>query len=301
MNEAAAGNKTSNTSGLVFAWYSKVFLERAATELIHKQGAQMRSHGGNDGKDLTFTRFEKIVPNTTPLPEGNNPTVRTLTTAPVTVTLAEYGDAYQVSKLLSTTDIDQRDKEKIEVVGEGMGRTLDQVVREALYAGATPVTATSGNLTAVQIRRAAAKLKKNGAPRYAGKFPFMGKLSVEAEYDLMGDSTWENAKVHSDVKDLYAGEIGALFGVRLMVGNDSKVVSSGGTTPVDHYSNFFHGKDAFGVYDNSADKPKLYIVRGADSNNPAERFNSISWAGQYAAKVLNSDFVVDVRTLATAV
>lgn len=284
---------TSTISQEVGIWYEKVFLARAEVELVHKEGAQMRSRSGNEGTTVRFTRYSPLALATTPLTEGSNPAESNLTAVNVDATLAEYGNSVKVSRLLSTTGIDKRDKEKIEVVGQNMGETLDALARDALFAGATAQGSGAAVLSPTDLRKSVRTLKSNKALRYAGKFGWMGKIQPETEFDLTGSSTWENAKIHSSVEDLYRGEIGGLYGIRLLVTNQGKVVT---TT----YSNFVHGREAFGVFDNSDDKPKLYPVSGPDSANPANRFSFLSWAGQYVVKVLNGNWVIDIKTSASA-
>jgi len=188
-------------------------------------------------------------------------------------------------------DIDDRDKEKIDVVAQNMGETLDALVRNALQTGATIING-NGAITGNLVAQTVATLKENKALMYPGTFGWIGKLQPETEYDLIITTTWQNAAAYSNVQALYAGEIGALYGVRFLVTNQGYVTA--GTTP--YYANFIHGREAFGVYDNALDPPKMYIVTGADSNNPAERFHVISWAGQFVSIVLNSAWVINLVT-----
>lgn len=288
-------NNTSNLSNEVAIFYDKLFLARARAMLVHQEGAQLRGIDGNVGKQVIFNRFSPLALATTALTEGTNPSAVTLTDTQVTVTLAEYGNQIQVTRLLSTVDIDDRDKEKIDVVAQNMGETLDALVRNALAAGATAVDGSAGNMTAALIAQAVATLKENKALMYPGTYGWLGKIQPETEYDLIQTTTWQNAAAYSNVGALYAGEIGALYGVRFLVTNQGYTT---GTSPI-LYHNFIHGREAFGVYDNKLDAPKLYIVTGADSNNPAERFHTISWAGQFASVVLNAAWVLDVKTQAS--
>jgi N4-gp56 family major capsid protein len=300
---------TQVTTGLtqeMQTYYEKVFLDRAEYELIHKEGGQMKSQSKNEGKVIRFTRYTPLATVTTALSEGSNPSEVALTAANVDATLAEYGTTVKVSKLLSLTSIDRNMKEKIEVVGQNMGETLDQLVREELFTGATEQlangksavssVAATDTLDAAEIRKAVRTLKANKARSYKGRFPYIGKVQPFTSYDLMGDSTWENAKVYSDVNDLYQGEIGALHGVRFLETKAGKTTASTVTV----YSNFVHGSDAFGVYDLEGDKPSLYIVTSTDTNNPAGRFVTVSWAGAYVCKTLNGDWAINIKTGATA-
>lgn len=92
-------------------------------------------------------------------------------------------------------------------------------------------------------------------------------------------------------------EVGALYGVRFLVTNQGQQVLGSPTV----FSNFIHGREAFGVFDNKLDPPKLYIVTGADSGNPAERFHILSWAGQFVSVVLNATWMYNVETQASIV
>lgn len=299
---------TAGLSQEVATYYEKRFLERAQNYLVMKEGGQMRSHESNEGKTLRFTRYTPLAVSTTALAEGSNPSEVDLTATNVDVTLSSYGTSVKVSRFLSTTSIDERDKEKVDVVSENMGRTLDQLVREELFTGATAQLAgakaavssiaASDVLSAAEIRKAVRTLETNGAWQYEGRGGFLGKIQPSSKFDFTGDSTWENAAVYSNVDALYLGEIGTMHNVRLLLSNNGKTTSS--TTTV--YSNFVHGKEAFGVYDLSGDKPTMYIVPGtsADSGNPAGRFGFISWAGTYAVKTLNANWLIDIKSGATA-
>lgn len=295
---------TTGLSQEVSTYYEKRFLERAQNYLVFKEGGQMRSHESNEGKTIRFTRYTPLAVSTTPLAEGSNPSEVDLTATNVDVVLSSYGTSVKVSRFLSTTSIDERDKEKIDVVSENMGRTLDQIVRDELFTGATAQLAGSKSaltdvaasdvLSAEEIRKAVKTLEANGAWQYEGQGNYIGKITPQTKFDFTGDSTWENAAVYSNVDALYNNEIGTMHGVRLLLSNNGKTQSS--TTTV--YSNFVHGKEAYGCYDLSGDKPNMYIVPGsqADSGNPAGRFGFISWAGTYAAKTLNSNWLIDIQT-----
>jgi hypothetical protein len=115
-------NTTSSLTNEVAIYYDKVFLERARAMLVHQEGGQLRGIDGNVGKETIFNRFSPLAITTTPLSEGVNPSGQTLVSTQVIATLAEYGNSAVVSRLLSTTDIDDRDKEKIDVIGQNMGR-----------------------------------------------------------------------------------------------------------------------------------------------------------------------------------
>ena len=298
---------TSGLSGEVKTFYESKFLERAKYQLLHGEGAQKNTHPKGEGKTIQWNRYSPLSAATTPLTEGSNPSEVDLTASQVTAALSEYGNVIKISKLLKLTSIDKDATEKVEVLGQNMGETIDTLDREALYAGATvqlaggksalTAIAASDTMSATEVRKAVRTLQINKAMKYPDGY-FIGKIGPYTEFDLKGDTTWVNSAVYSDVKKLYNGEIGTLYGVRFVNVTNQKTESSTVTV----YSNFIHGNNAFAKYDLSGDVPKLYIKvpDETDTSNPTDRYSTIGWAGAYVAKVLISDWVLNVKTGATA-
>lgn len=298
---------TALLSAEVSTYYERVFLARSEAARIYEQGAQMKSQPVGEGKVVNFTRYTPLAVATAALSEGANPSETDLTASTVSATLAERGSSAKIARFLSTTGIDRGNKEKIEVFGYNMGLSLDTLTRDELVTGGTTQLAgAKSNITAVaasdvlsasEIKKSVRTLLSNNAMTYDDGF-FVGKIQPYTWYDLMGDSTWVNAKTYSDVRDLYRGEAGELFGVRFIKSNNGHTTSSTVTV----YSNIIHGKESFGCLDLATDSPKLYIKTPgpSDTSNTADRYSTIAWAGSYVAKVLNSTWVINVKTGATA-
>jgi N4-gp56 family major capsid protein len=288
----------------VSTYYEKVFLKRAEYPLILEQGAQKRTHVQNEGKTINFTRYDKLTVNTTAVDEGSNPGISALAASTVSVTLAEYGQSIMVSKFATLVSIDKNMAEMIGVVGQQMGETLNRLVQNQLMSGtskygnghAIDTLAAGDTLDACDVRLMVQQLELNRAIAYPDGF-FLGKTTALSKIHLLADTTWVNAKTYSDVKDLYKGEMGELYQVRFLLNGDTsacgtEAASLAASTVARNYT-FFHGADAFGVYDLSGDKPKLTILPNAvDSNSPAGRRSFVSWAGSYAVKILNSTWVL---------
>lgn len=299
-------NLTSGLTQEVMTYYEKVFLARAEYELVLKEGAQMRTHPANEGRTVNFTRYDPLTIITSPLGELSNPVTCAITASTVAMTLSEYGLTTIHSKLLTVVSIDSSLKEKIELVGQNMGETLNRLVRAELESGTAYYgnghlvsTFTAGDtLDACDIRQITKALELAKARPYKDGM-FIGKTDPISKYNLIGDTTWVNSKTYSDVKDLYRGEMGELYQVRWLLNKD---VSSGieatstASSGVNRYYTYVHGDNAFGCYDLDQDKPKLYILPNqVDSNSPAGRVSYVSWAGSYAAKLLNPAWVISAR------
>lgn len=309
---AAIQNSSGNLTQEISTYYERVFLARALKRLIHEQGAQKKTVPAGEGKTVNFTRYTPLAVSavTGGLLEGDVMTEASLSASTVSATVKEYGNYAKISRFLSTISIDRNNKEKIEVFGQNMGETLDTLVRDVINATANVTTQYAGGATAAsavasgsvlnasEIKKAVRTLEGNAAQRYDDGF-YLGKIQPYTWYDLIGDSTWVNAKTYSDVKDLYMGEAGELFGVRFLLTNNG---ASATATSATLYDNVIHGKDAFGVMDLATDSPKLYIKtpNSGDTSNPADRYSTIAWAGSYVCKVLNSNWIISLKTAATA-
>lgn len=305
------GNGNTQLSPEVAIYYEKVFLDRAEYEWVLKEGAQMRSVPTGGGRQTNFTRYTPLGIVTDPIGELSNPSTCAITASTVSMTLREYGVTVPVSKLLTLTGIDSGMKEKIELVGQNMGETLNRLVGNELQSGGTAYypnghtvsTLAAGDvLDACNIRLMLRTLELNKARAYKDGM-FLGKTDSYSKYKLLSDSTWINAKTYSDVKDLYKGEMGELYQIRWLLNKDTlsgtEAAGSAASTVVRFYT-FVHGMDSFGSYDLDQDKPKLYILPNqVDSNSPAGRVSYISWAGSYATKVLNANWVLSGRFTAS--
>lgn len=305
-----AAQVTTGLTQEMAVYYEKKFLERAEYEYIFEQGAQKRNIPTNGGKQVVFTRHTPLATKTTALTEGTNPAEVDLTAVNVSATLAEYGTTVKISRFLSLTGIDAGNAEKIEVVGQNMGETLDELARNELFTGATTqfaggktaltAIAATDTLKVAELQKVVRTLKKNKARRYQDRIaPWMGKLTNDSAYDLQRDSDFINADVYSNsAEKMYKGELGKIAGIRLMESPNGRIEAS--TVAV--HSNFIHGADAFGAINLEEDKPKLYIIPHTkiDSGNPAGRFSTVSWAGSYVAKTLNGSWVINLKTGVTA-
>ena len=298
----ATTNTTSTLSPEVSTYYEKVFLARSEYELVLQEGAQLRTHPKNEGRTVNFTRYEPLTIITDPITESCNPTVCKITACTVSVTLSEYGLTTTTSKLLSLVSIDKNFAEKISLVGQNMGETLNRLVREELANGTeyipnshdTSDVAAGDTLSASAIREVTKALEIANAMPYKDGL-FRGKTTPQSKYSLLGDSTWINSKTYSDVKKLYRGEMGELYQVRWLLNKDVASANGDSSTAactVVMYYTYVHGAEAFGAYDLSGDKPRLYILPNLlDSGSPAGRISKISWAGTYATKILRSSWV----------
>lgn len=299
-------NTTATLTQEVATYYDKVFLARAQYDLVLKEGGQMRTTPVNEGRTVNFTRYNPLTIITSPMGEASNPATCAITASTISMTLSEYGLTTTHGRLLTTTSIDSGMKEKVELVAQNMGETLNRLVRLELDNGTayygnnhTVHSFTAGDtLDACDIRGMVQVLESNKARTYDDGM-YLGKVDSFSKYNLLGDTTWVNAHTYKDGRNLYKGEIGELYQVRWLLNLDDlcgiEAASTAASTVVRH-TTYVHGKDAFGVFDLATDKPQLTIIPNAkDSSSPAGRVSFISWSGSYATKILNPLWVVAAR------
>jgi N4-gp56 family major capsid protein len=244
-----------------------------------------------------------------------------MTATNVSATIADYGNVTNVGTLYSMTQIEEGLQEHIEVHAQNAGESIDRLIRQELASGATAQIASGATLASdimttdvfsgVEIRKAVRTLKKNKAQKFESGL-YRGIIGPDTAYDLFGDSEWLDAHRYTTSDAIERGVIGKLHGVEFVeTNNQHKDVSAGlSGSPVTAtsagvvavFSNFIFGKNAYGVINlGSISAPKVYVKNPGDSDtsNPLNMFSTVGWKMPFATKVLNSDWIINVRTGAT--
>lgn len=295
---------TTGLSNLMSIYYDKVFLERAEEDQMYSWGATMKKVAPNSGKTVYFNRFSPLAKATTALTEATNPTAVDMTSTIVSATVAEYGNYTTVGSLFDLTSIDEGLKEHVEVHGQNAGETLDELTAAELSANATAqlasgkslltAIATSDTLDGAEVRKAVRTLKQNKCHYFDGGM-LRGIVSVSGAYDLRGDSEWLDAYRYTEAGNIRNGVLGKLHGVEFAETNNEVTESS--TTTV--YHNYIFGKHAYGQVDiSSTSTPKIYVKRPSanSTDNPLDLFSTIGWKATFVAKVLNANWLINIKT-----
>jgi len=298
---------TTALAPLMTKYYDRLFIKREMDTIVLEQFSQKRKLPQAEGQDVVFSRYLPLARATTPLTEGANPTGVDLSSANVSVTVKEYGNWTKISKRVSLTAIDPKIKEASSIMSQNAAETIDRLIREELFTGATPLLANSkgalssiaasDTLNASDLRKAVRNIKKNKARRFSdGYFVFV--IGPDTAHDLMGDSVWVNAHTYKDGTELYKGELGRLHGARCVETTDQK--SEASTVTV--YSNFLIGADSYGTVELKGDERHIYVTTPGpqSTDNPLARFGTIGWAQSFAVKVLVATWIINLKTAASA-
>jgi N4-gp56 family major capsid protein len=284
--------------------YDMTLIDEASPNLIHDQFGQKRPIPKNGGKKIEFRKFAALPKALTPLTEGVTPDGKKLSATSIEATVAQYGDYVVLSDMLDLTAIDPVVVEATKVVGRQAGLTLDTITRNVLHTGTnvfyapkgdgTPVTSRAGldgtcKLTVDLVRRVAAFLKKNNAPKINGSY--VAIIHPFAAYDLMSDPEWQNPHQYQDTSNIYEGEIGKIAGVRFVESSEAKIYENG------VFGTLFLADGAYGVTEITGGGLQT-IIKQLGSAGVADALNqrsSVGWKATKTAEILVDAYMVRVE------
>lgn len=240
------------------------------------------------------------APGTVPwLIEGKRPDLE-----PISIGYEEI-TAYQAGRLVGISDValEYNPHNLFAVAAERVAfnamATLDQYVASILHAGtaiqyASTATATNQltaamKLNAAEIREAVATLKANNVPTFADGM-YHAFIHPNMVFDVMGDTAvggWIEAAKYGAVDQLFAGEIGRLYGVRFIETPVGTYLGTVGATSAKVYSTFVFGPGAWALGD--VQTIRSYMVRpGGDHTDPLAQLAEVGWKGMFGAKLLTN-------------
>ena len=308
--------KTSTLSPTIQTYYDKQLLANAKPNLVHNQFGQKRPIPKGSGKTINFRRFSKLAKATQALSEGVTPDGNSMTITEIDATVQQFGAYITTSDLLELSAIDPVVAENNKILSQNAAETLDHITAQILAAGTNVLFAGGGGdrdeltvadntLKVSDVKRAAAILKNNNASKINGAYvaivhPFVG-------FDLMSDSEWIDVKNY-DNKDLYAGEIGTLYGIRFVESSEATVfkaagapATSGGDDKMDVFATLVIGADAYGVTEISGGGLKMIVKQlgSGGSTDPLDQRGTQGWKATHTAKILNQLNMVRIESAAT--
>ena len=295
----------------VQTYYDKQLLANAKPNLVHNQFGQKRPIQKGNGKKIQFRRFSKLPKATAALTEGVTPNGNSMSITELDATVNQYGAYITTSDLLELSAIDPVVAENNKILAMNAAETLDYLTAltlaggtNVLYAGGGTerklLKAPTNTLKVSDVKRAAAILKNNNASKIDGAYvaivhPFVG-------FDLMSDSEWIDVKNY-DHKDLYAGEIGTLYGIRFVESSEATVFkkTTENSYAADVFATLVIGADAYGVTEITGGGLKMIVKQlgSGGSTDPLDQRGTQGWKATHAATILNQLNMVRIESAAT--
>ena len=260
----------------------------------------------NSGLIMNMRKMIPLEADTTELSEGNPGDGVMVTETEVTVQLKQYGKYGKFTDKLMMTHLDETILREVKRFGDQGARSIDTAVREELatctnviYAGGKTSRAAltaADKLTSTELRKAVRMLKKNNAQKFGGYY--IAIVGPDTIFDLQDDEKFIAVSKYQDKENIYTGEVGRLFGVRLVETTEAKIFEGKGASGADVASVIVLGKYAYGITSLKGSKPSV-IVKPAGSAGTADPLDQISTVGWkmdgFGVKMLQPEYAVRIE------
>lgn len=274
---SSVGMTTAKPAGMsheMKTYYNSELLENANPNLIYIQFGKRCPIPAGKGKSAEWRRFKRFERVTVPLTEGVVPKPSATDVDIITAETAQYGDWTPVSDVLDLTAIDNVVLEVTKEHGDNAGRSLDSRVRDVVYANSNVYSDGTSVITPALIAQCVTALKRQNVPTINGKYHCIIHPSVA--YDLMQDKAWIEAHEYANPENIYAGELGELYGVRFFETTQAPVAVEGEKKI--YYTPIF-GQDAYGVVDVTGGGLETIVKDKSEGGtaNPLNQFSTVGW------------------------
>lgn len=287
-------------------YYNRELLRTFEPNLVHLQFGDEHRMPPYSGLVMNMRKLIPLETNTKALSEGDPGESVMLAETEVTVQLQQYGEYARCTDKLDLTHLDMDIMRRTKLFGDAGARSIDAVVREELakcanviYAGGKASRAeltAADKLTSRELRKAVKTLKKNHAQTFGGYY--VAIIGPDTMYDLQEDEAFVKVSQYQDKENIYTGEVGRLFGVRLVETTEAKIFEGAGASGADVASVIVLGQYAYGVTSLKGAKPRV-IVKPAGSAGTADPLDQISTVGWkmdgFGAKLLQPEYAVRIE------
>lgn len=298
-------------------YYNRELLRTFEPELVHLQFGDEHRMPVGSGLVMNMRKIIPLETNTTTLSEGDPGDSVMLTETEVTVKLEQYGEYARCTDKLDLSHLDMNILRKTKLFGDAGARSIDAVVREELatctnviYAnGKTSRSALTGadKLTTKELRKAVRKLKKAHAQTFGGYY--IAIVGPDTFYDLQDDETFVAVSRYQDKESVYTGEIGRLFGCRIVETTEAKIFEGAGAaigSTSDKYdvaSVIVLGQYAYGYTSFKGAKPRVIVkpAGSAGTSDPLDQISTVGWKMDgFGVKMLQPEYAVRIECGFTA-
>ncbi|MCI6588171.1 MAG: N4-gp56 family major capsid protein [Clostridiales bacterium] len=292
-------------------YYNRELLRTFEPELVHLQFGDEHRMPENSGLVMNMRKIIPLEANTNTLSEGEPGESVMLTETEVTVKLEQYGEYARCTDKLDLSHLDMNILRKTKLFGDAGARSIDAVVREELatctnviYAGgktSRSALTSADKLTTKELRKAVRKLKKAHAQTFGGYY--IAIVGPDTFYDLQDDETFVAVSRYQDKEAVYTGEIGRLFGCRIVETTEAKVFEGAGASGADVASVIVLGQYAYGYTSFKGAKPRVIVkpAGSAGTSDPLDQISTVGWKMDgFGVKMLQPEYAVRIECGFTA-
>jgi len=287
-------------------YYNRELLRTFEPELVHLQFGDEHRMPENNGSVMNMRKLIPLETNTTKLEEGNPGEGIMLAETEVTVALEQYGEYARCTDKLDLAHLDLNIMRKTKLFGDAGARSIDAVVRDEL-ATCTNVIYANGKtsrssltaadkLTSLELRKAVRALKKKHAQRFNGYY--IAICGPDVIFDLQADEAFVKVSAYQDKENIYSGEVGRLFGCRIVESTEAKIFEGEGADGADVASIIVLGQYAYGYTSWKGAKPRVIVKQAGSAGvaDPLDQVSSIGWKMDgFGVKLLQPEYAVRIE------
>lgn len=287
-------------------YYNRELLRTFEPELVHLQFGDEHRMPENNGLVMNMRKLIPLETNTNTLTEGEPGDGVSLAETEVTVKLEQYGEYARTTDKLDLAHLDLNILRKTKLFGDAGARSIDAVVREELatcenviYANGKTSRANlaaTDKLTCKELRKAVRALKKKHAQTFGGYY--IAIVGPDTFYDLQDDETFVAVAKYQDKEAIYSGEIGRLYGCRIVETTEAKIFEGAGSGGADIASVIVLGQYAYGYTSWKGAKPRVIVKPhgSAGTADPLEQISTIGWKMDgFGVKMLQPEYAVRIE------
>jgi len=224
------------------------------------------------------------------LTEGASPGDTAITVSTVDISFKEVGKMIKLTKTAVENVGENIVRGLIEHLAQGLALKEEKDIIDTIEAASTPeVGKTDDNLTSDDVLTVSLIAEAIGKLRAKGYAPKWLVIHPEQEVELLKDSQFIEASKYGSNEVLLNGEIGKIFGVRVLVSPYAYKAGSANANEV-------YAKHAYLLADNAV----AFVVRRPptveEKYEPTERTRYIIATERYGVAVLNSDAIVKIHS-----
>ena len=272
-------NKTTSNgmSPLMEAVLNRYVLDANKTERKYTKFGQKVNIPKGKTKTIAFDKMSPLPKASVPLTEGVTPKGSAVNITRVKGEPDQFGNYVSYTDQLDffANDPSPEVLKYTDLLKENQLETYEHLDAMELasglnvfYAGEAKSRAELTDVLSVKdVRRAVTSLKRNKVQPADGT-DFIAFIHPDVVYNIWSDEEWRQPHTYADTKELYAGEIGRLFGVRFIEDPDAYV---------------FRGEPFGGVYDElsivSVAGQNVYVAETITSELASELASTPVWIG----------------------
>lgn len=300
---------TTDVPPAVAIFYDRELLQNARPKLFHEKFAQIRRIPSKSGDTIKFRRYGTLTTATTPLVEGVTPAGKKLTKTDLLAKVSQYGDFVMITDYVNMTVEDPVLTIAQEELGDQMGRTRDELVRDILIASLSATEAAGGSnghtpteITKADIDDVVKTLLGNDAEFFAPKLTastgvgtspireaFWGIAHTDLIDDLEDVSNFKSTSEYPRQEGVVDGEWGSTGNVRWLVSSVANKDTSASPT---EYNLPIIAKNAYAVVDLEGATESIVKAFGSGgTSDPLNQRATAGWKMAFVARILNDNFI----------